>query len=128
MSALVVSEQGGAARYRGYGEFHDAYRADAAVEDRFAPAVHLFAEFHPRTHPVLWRMLVTQAHLHQAISRTFVAGEGVIVLPTEVFDEAERNLFDWREPGAAETEEQAVDAPFAAARAYLERRLAARPA
>jgi hypothetical protein len=129
VSALVVSEQGGAARYRGYGEFHDAYRAaDAAVQDRFAPAVHLFAEFHPRTHPVLWRMLVTQAHLHQAISRTFVAGEGVIVLPTEVFDEAERDRFDWREPGATETEEQAVGAPFAAARAYLERLLAARPA
>jgi hypothetical protein len=121
VSCLVVSEQGGAARYRGYGEFHDAYRTDASVHDRFAPAVRLFAEFHPRTHPVLWRMLVTQAHLHQAISRTFVAGEGVIVSPTEVFDDAGRKLFDWREPGAAETEEQAVDAPFDAARAYLQR-------
>jgi hypothetical protein len=111
---LIKDDQG--LRYRGYGEFEAAYVSEDDVRGKCAPAVELFTGFHPRTKPVLWRMLVVQAHLHQAIARTFEEPEGVVD-PIGILRPDERE-FDWREPGAAESEFD-VTAPFSAANEYL---------
>jgi hypothetical protein len=44
---------------------------------------------------------------------------GVVVAPLDAIPDAERSRFDWRELNAAETSEEALAAPFKAARAYL---------
>jgi hypothetical protein len=116
-SCLVVADPDGRVRPRTYGEFEEAHRQPAA-RDRVAPAVELFTAFHPRTHPVLWRMLVVHAHLYRAVARTFGGGGGVVA-PAEGLPPEERSKFDWREPGAAESEEEAVEDPFRGALAYL---------
>ncbi len=117
---LIAQDPDGSLRHRTYGEFEEAYRSNEKLRDVFAPARRLLQTFHPRTHPVLWRMLITQAHLHRAIARTFVEDPGVIVSPSAAITDDERRAFDWREPDAPETEEMALDAPFQAARSYLE--------
>lgn len=117
VSCLVVADPDGRVRPRTYGEFEEAHR-EAAARDRVAPAVELFTAFHPRTHPVLWRMLVVNAHLYRAIARTF-GGAGGVVAPGEALPPEERSKFDWREPGSAESEQEAVENPFRGALAYL---------
>jgi hypothetical protein len=82
--------------------------------------VELFSTFHPRTHPVLWRMLLVQAHLYRGIASTFGEAAGVVVQPSQALSDEERSRFDWRDPKAEETEEQAVEIPFRAARDYLD--------
>lgn len=116
---LLVEDSGGHPRHRTYSEFEDDYR-DGTASERVAPAVELLSTFHPRTHPVLWRMLVVQSHLHRGISRTFAEDVGVVVAPARALPAEERSKFNWREPGAPETEEEAMIAPFEAAHAYLD--------
>jgi hypothetical protein len=107
-------------RHRTYGEFEREWRNGAARE-AVAPAVDLLSTFHPRTHPVLWRMLLVQSQVHWALVE---AGERGSVESFGLPDE-ERLKFDWRERGAAETDEEAVGKPFRAARGYLEQALSA---
>lgn len=117
VSTMLVKDDEGL-RYRGYGEFEAAYDDDENVRKNVAPLLQLFAGFHPRTHPVLWRMLIVQAHLQQAIVSTFAEPPGRIVDPIGILKAAQPD-FDWREPGAPETEDEALRVPFAAAEAYL---------
>lgn len=117
VSSLVIADPDGRLRPRTYGEFEEEHRK-ADTRDRVAPAVALFSAFHPRTHPVLWRMLVVNAHLYRAIAQTFGEASGVVA-PTQALPPEERSKFDWREPGSAVTEEEAVDRPFRCALAYL---------
>jgi hypothetical protein len=116
---LLVRDPDNGLRPRTYSELEAAYR-DGDAREAFAPAVALFEGFHPRTHPVLWRTIVVQVHLHRAIARTFAEEMGVVVPPDRALPDEERHRFDWREPGAPETDQQAVDAPFGAALAYLD--------
>ena len=116
---LLTEDSDGRVRYRTYGEFEEDYRANDRTRALVAPAEALLRTFHPRTHPVLWRMLVVQAHLHRGLTRTFTERRGVIVAPTDALSADERALFDWREPEAPESEADAVGAPFEAAHAYL---------
>jgi len=109
-------------RHRTYGEFEREWR-EGAGREAVAPAVDLISTVHPRTHPVLWRVLVVQAHLYWALAG---AGEDGSARPFGLPD-AERAKFDWREPGAAETYELAVADPFRGARGYLEHVLSASP-
>ncbi len=124
VSTMLVKDED-ALRYRGYGEFEAAYVDDANVRANVAPLLKIFTGFHPRTHPVLWRMLVVQAHLHKAISRTSAEPSGVVVDPIGILND-EQPEFDWREPGAPDTEDEALIAPLAAAETYLAARLKTR--
>jgi hypothetical protein len=109
-------------RHRTYGEFERECREGAARE-AVAPALDLITTFHPRTHPVLWRMLLVQSHVYWALAG---AGERGSAEPFGLPDE-ERAKFDWRERGAAETDEEAVGGPLRGARGYLEHVLSASP-
>ncbi|MDP8942845.1 MAG: hypothetical protein M3N16_01790 [Actinomycetota bacterium] len=109
-------------RHRTYGEFEREFREGVARE-AVAPAVDLISTLHPRTHPVLWRMLLVQAHVARALAG---AGERGSAEPFGLPDE-ERAKFDWRERGAAETDEEAVGNPLRGARGYLEHVLSASP-
>jgi hypothetical protein len=127
VGCLVGRDSEDQLHYRTFGEFESEYRT-GPTRELVAPAVQLFSGFHPRTHPVLWRMLVIQSHLHCAIACTFAEDAGVIVPPTRALSADEQSKFDWREPGAPETEKEALEAPFRAARAYLDEALGVRAA
>jgi hypothetical protein len=84
--------------------------------------MRLFEDFHPEKKPVLWRILITQAHIYRALVRS--SDKGSNTNPVEAFDIRERNDFDWRPSGSEATVEEAIEWPFSAAQDYLTERLA----
>lgn len=115
---LTVSDGEHMPRHRGFGEFDDSYDEDLAVRRDLAPAMALFTDFHPRTHPVLWRMLLAQVHLHKAIVQTFANEGGAVVAPAGVIGPDELKAFCWADRSGPDA--QAVEDGVAGARAWLE--------
>ena len=84
--------------------------------------------FHPKTRPVLWRILITQAHIYQALLRT---REMKISAPDDRFapsllkpiSEEDRLTFDWRQRSEEATDEEVLSQPFEAALAHLRKYL-----
>ena len=120
--AMVVTE-GDRARVRSYGEFEAAmHGGDPTFTAAMAPLVGLLSGFHPRTDPVLWRILIAQAHLYRlllAVRRGEASPESVAAALH--IPDSEREPFDWRQPGEQERIDRAevLEAPFAAAEAHL---------
>jgi hypothetical protein len=72
VEGLVKTGAGGAQTLLTYGEFEAALAADLAGRGaRYGVFAEVFDEFHPRTRPVLWRILVAQALLHRELLRVF---------------------------------------------------------
>jgi len=131
--SLIVRGDNVPGRVMRFGEFDDAYAAqDSTVRRACRQVADLLHDFHPRTHPVLWRILVTQAHL--CVSFTAArdrmaaddsgAGMTTGARPWDAIPTHGRADYDWR--GGTDTAEDSrvLVEPFAAARSYLEYRLA----
>jgi hypothetical protein len=123
--ALIRRE--GPGQWVSFGEFYARYRSKSPeVYERFDPVATVFLHFHPRTRPVLWRILVTQAHIYQALLRsremqTLSAAEtSPLVRPIEG---DERKLFDWRGDGEDAAGPEALAEPFEVAHEYLRKRM-----
>jgi hypothetical protein len=130
--ALVVPGRNGASRVMRFGEFDEAYAdKDGAVYRCCSPLAEIMYGFHPRTHPVLWRILIVEAHLCKAlISRRdrLESAHGAehssrFGAPWNAISEDERREYDWRTDSGCESEQFAVIHPFDAARTYLQSRL-----
>ncbi len=68
VSSLIRSDADGDAHVIEYAEFETRVQQDQdAVAQTFKRIDYLLTSFHPRTHPILWRMLVAQAHLYRAL-------------------------------------------------------------
>jgi hypothetical protein len=72
---------------------------------------------------VLWRILITQAYLHNALMNTFNGTTEALMDPLALLTLEQQKDFDWRRSDAEASFEQAVVEPFAAARKYLAQRL-----
>jgi hypothetical protein len=109
------------------GEFMNACRDENSKICRYESAVkELFVDFRPDTRPVLWRILITQAHLYKALMNAFNGPTDVPMDPLNVLTEQSGD-FDWRQHGAEASSEQDIGEPFAAAREYLTQRLGKLP-
>lgn len=105
-----------------FGEFEDLLGAGAGP--RVGPLSdlrYLFTDFDPREHRVLWRALIVQAHLYEAVLRVHDArarGEPAPRQPIEPIQGDERTAFALT---LAEERARAVDPdPFDAAVRYLD--------
>jgi hypothetical protein len=71
--ALILVENGKDVRIKSFGEFELEFFEQVGAtktsphSDRFEIFYTLFSYFHPKTRPVLWRTLITQAYLYYAI-------------------------------------------------------------
>jgi hypothetical protein len=75
----VAAETGGAQRLASFGEFESRYgyvvaHGDESEKKTLAVASNALLEFRPDLRPVLWRMLIAQARLYQALLRTRLDG------------------------------------------------------
>lgn len=71
VESLIIRdhEPDGPLRIRSFGEFESALHEPGSVSDSFVRVRDIFTNFHPANRPVLWRMLVAQAHIYVAIVR-----------------------------------------------------------
>jgi hypothetical protein len=129
---LILSEKGNNIRIKSFGEFEQQYfKKDKSISsddsnEPFEVFFTLFSYFHPRTRPVLWRVLLTQAFLYNAIKNIRNGKD----FNTSNFDEFV-NLFEvenvksrcnWIQSHEAVPDEE-FNMPFKAAQKYLEEQL-----
>jgi hypothetical protein len=127
VDALIVRNDS-TDRCMSYGEFEDAISgARTPLQDRTGEFAALFTGFHPQLEPVLWRTLLAQAHLFQALIESFeVSGQGPT--PGDAFRSQDSALFDWRTAESEVSFDEAVTAPLAAVRGFLRERVPGPPA
>jgi len=85
----------------------------------------LFVGFHPATRPVLWRILITKAHVYHAFmasKESRLEGHGDVATPWSPITIKGEQAFDWRQPDS-QISDSVVHAPFEAAKAYLRRNM-----
>jgi hypothetical protein len=126
VDSLIVNENDKVLRYKNFGEFENEFHQDSNLKDHFKRVYDIFFDFHPKTRPVLWRILVTQAHLYRAIiqSRDLQAAmTGQPFKPLMLIDEKDRWLFDWRQAPDEAEDEIVLVRPFEVAQNYLQAHL-----
>jgi hypothetical protein len=123
---LIVREYepDGDLRIVSFGEFESEWhKAGSNTQRTFAIVQDVFTGFHPRTRPVLWRILIAQAHLYYAILRfhqqTQTVNDMVVInsVPAE-----DRGRYRWTEE-ADEQEWRDLEAAFCMAEAYFQKHL-----
>jgi hypothetical protein len=85
----------------------------------FSIALRLFQNFHPRSHPVLWRLLILQAYIDKAIINIYEIKESEVprdFKPLKLGSLEGREYFDWRQPTDEVPEEEVLEYPFEAVR------------
>jgi hypothetical protein len=113
-----------------FGEFEDQWRKRGSqINETFEIVFDLFCDFHPMTRPILWRILIIQAHMYFALIRKRdqkpVTEESTkLVIPLRAGQDLIRKNFDWRQAGDQKTTEDEVFVqPFETAEIYLSERL-----
>jgi hypothetical protein len=124
--SLITNESEGASRVLRFAEFESEYdRKGSAVRRAFDRIGYLFEDFHPRTRPVLWRILISQAALYRALLHTRSGDRLALDLAAlATFPRAERGSFDWRMQGEQVDDAVVLDVPFDAAGKYLSQPIA----
>jgi hypothetical protein len=127
LESLIVKDPIGHTRLMSFGEFKKRFfqtsiSKEMIVLEPYNEIICLFQNFHPKTRPVLWRILLSQYYIYKAIkfSREIkpenIENFKVIKhLPLQ-----ERKLFDWRESNEANDIDVLIN-PFDAIELYLEK-------
>jgi hypothetical protein len=123
VEALIVREPNGVSRCMSFGEFEEIYN-NANTTGKFDSFREIFMNFHPKTRPVLWRILITQAHIYQALLLTreikiTASAEDQAPKLLKPISKEDRLKLDWRQKREEATDEEVLYQPFEAALAYL---------
>ncbi|HEX8178849.1 MAG TPA: hypothetical protein VF525_04825 [Pyrinomonadaceae bacterium] len=127
-AADALLKHDGSGRWLTFGGFQRQYKdRQSEVFEKFDAVNSVLLNFHPRTRPVLWRLLVTQAHLYlallqfrhahaaQAAARPFA--------PLRLIPPADRACFDWRHRPDEASDQAVLVKPFDVAQHYLHQRV-----
>lgn len=127
VEALIVSEPNGVLRCMSYGEFVNTYN-DQAKNKKFRGFIDVFLEFHPRERPVLWRMLITQVYIYQALMQareSKMSSATTSITPKLLKPVPKENLiwYDWRQGPNEEIDKEVFVVPFTVGQVYLQKNL-----
>jgi hypothetical protein len=126
IDCLIRADESGRLSCIRFGEFYDTFqRMDPELDESLIYMTYPLTNFHPQRKPVLWRVLITQAHLYMAIIKTFEGshdGDPHLIHPVDALTPDDWNAFDWRSDDLVSREE-AVVIPFQAVRRFLAQRL-----
>jgi hypothetical protein len=106
-----------------YGEFEDKYFGKEAGwkdKEELVTIVKLLLNFHPRTQPILWRMLITQAILYTALKDIRENALPPYIKPLELMTHEQKKHFDWRKNPAEAKDDEVFDVVFKAAHDYIQ--------
>jgi hypothetical protein len=71
MVDALIKEQREKPEIMTFGEFQDHFytnrKSDKMFTRKFHDILYMFINFHPQTMPILWRILLTQAHIYLAL-------------------------------------------------------------
>jgi hypothetical protein len=125
LSESLIVENGKETRIKSFGEFEiEFFKNEESNSDKrkFETFITMFSFFHPKTRPILWRVLITQAFLYKAIMNI----RNVENLSLASFDDI-KNFFDiektktkcdWRQNNEGISDEE-FDIHFKAAEEYI---------
>ena len=139
---LILSEKGSSSDnnnigIKSFGEFEQQFfkKGETAVShdnsnnnNTFEVFFTIFSYFHPKTRPVLWRVLITQAYLYNAIKNIRNTEKEKFNFSTineflKLFEiEKVKSKCDWIQPGEIVSDEE-FNIPFKAAENYLKTQL-----
>jgi hypothetical protein len=116
---LRDDKSGGDLRIIGFGEFESAlHNSGSSVCQAFTIIQDIFTDFHPATRPILWRILVAQAHIYASIV-DFHKGAGPDrQLEITPLSPGYRERLYW-EKTPSDADRQKMEEPFTVAEAYL---------
>jgi hypothetical protein len=119
IEAMTFRDAGGQQQLMPFGQFYESsLDTNSAISRSSQRIVYPLTNFHPNSKQVLWRLLVVQAHICQALIRTSDASR-ITVHPLDALSQEDRKKFDWQTPSLGESDDGAIEEPFAAARRYL---------
>lgn len=129
IESLLVREGAAPSRVMSFLEFETARGTqDAATKNAFERIEYLLIDFHPRTRPVLWRVLLATASVYRALThvadRSAPSALSLTAAQLLATADSERASFDWRDNSGNPEDGHAVDQAHAAAAAYLTQTLA----
>jgi hypothetical protein len=123
VQSLIFKLPEGSSGVMSFAEFEKEYnQRGSAVQQALDRISYLFEDFHPRSRPVLWRMLITHASLYRALLRVRSARPFDLAFAAlSEFPLPERSTFDWRKPDEHVQLDDAkvLHEPFDVARMYL---------
>ena len=128
---LIFSEGNVIPRIKSFGEFEQEFfgkgnRTEASEDNEFEVFFTLFCFFHPKTRPVLWRVLISQAYLYKAIINVRSNTTQVRSLNIKDFEafkvlleiEKTKSECNWKQPDEIISDKE-LCMPFIAALNYL---------
>ena len=114
-----------------YGEFYNTYFTSKDNPTRQYYDVkknisYLFINFHPENHPVLWRILIAQAHIYRLIMHTYATNDGSDISSKMLATLIQGDLindFDWRQEQRKQdiSADKVFEEPFDAVREYIQK-------
>jgi hypothetical protein len=110
-------------RIMSFGMFESQlHETNSQVRGCFSIVRDVITDFHPETRPVLWRMLVAQAHIYDAIVRFQKGRSKDAKLVVSLIPEKDRSVFYWRRNPSA-TQLTQLNEPFGVAEAFFKREI-----
>lgn len=95
VTELILDDRG--PRIMEFREFQDGVRRRSGkIHESYERISYVFEQFHPKTRPILWRVLLAQAHLHRAIMKARETGIIDPLVWDGLWDPDGRPNFDWR--------------------------------
>ena len=135
VDAMVIDDSRGE-RCIGYGEFFKHYsNPESELRKQVVEPSQIFDGFHPEDRPVLWRILLAQAHFHRALMNSFNSDRGQILHPADAIPWAEWSTFALKARAGSNGEEgeepvelefddaDSLTGTFFAVQSYLKERL-----
>jgi hypothetical protein len=121
---LIVHEPGKIPRIKSYGEFeNDCLNAEKNKwKEPWDEAAKLYTRFHPKSYPILWRIMVTQAILYQSLKNS-TSKDSDPYFDFKALKVQIESKIDWRHKETEATYEEVFDQPFNASEQYLQDKL-----
>ncbi|MEI7553923.1 hypothetical protein [Candidatus Chlorohelix sp.] len=125
---IVYDPNLGKERRKSYSEFvTDFSSGETSISQKFESLRIMFKDFHPETKPILWRVLILQAHLYQAFRTASDSNRPDSVhkkkLTVTNFSFPKQYSFYWLWVKEESKEQERMREPFKVAEQYLKNRL-----
>lgn len=114
---LLVKERKNELRIMSFGEFTSNFFSSNPKPPVLEEFTNLFLKFHPSTNPVLWRILLLQAHIYKAVLKISENRSSKVIaseLPLKMMPMEERQQFDWRQNSSQSFDADVWQDPFKA--------------